>query len=153
MAFAWGQVKGAALLLGIHLFEVCVFRDGEKQDEYFEAGTSNARAGESWHNRKLPDETPSSLALDYGIRPAFENDRHHRPNYRGYDQSPTFAVQRLIADMAIAVGFTAGMDFSKPDPPHLEFHPGFVRESGLRGSLESQMHNFHLKLREEGIAA
>lgn len=58
--------------MGIDILVTCTYRLDAEQDELYAIGrtkpgrrVTNARAGQSKHNNKLPDGTPASLALDF----------------------------------------------------------------------------------------
>ena len=62
------QITDAAVII------VCTFRDGVEQNRLYAQGRTtpgmiitNAKAGESAHNKTLADGTPAAEAFDYGV--------------------------------------------------------------------------------------
>lgn len=59
---------------GLSTFIVCTYRSNAEQDELYAQGrtisgtvVTNAKAGQSAHNKTLPDGTPASMAFDIGV--------------------------------------------------------------------------------------
>lgn len=145
-AYRLAKLEQACFALGLHIFLIEGDRPDAKQAKLYAKGrttpgpiVTHAKPGQSWHSAKK-GVFPASRALCLGLRKQYHNDQ--RPNYKSWDADPPERVLRLIADMAVQMGFEAGYYWpgKKKDPMHIEYHPGFVRLR--RFPLENQISNY-----------
>lgn len=120
-AFLSGKWLAGCNSVGVFPFMTETLRPPTRQSELFKKGrfgsderiVTYANAWESWHQ--------FGLAFDFAFRPIDES----RINLRGVDWNGPWNLAGAIAEEC---GLIWGGNWESPDRPHIEFHPGFIKD-------------------------
>ena len=104
---------------GVDVFLTTTFRSKLEQDALYAQGRSkpgkivtNARGGQSHHNRSMENGTPASLAFDIALRGA-----------NGLNWDTRTPQWKKAVQIGRSLGLECGADWKMKDYPHFQLNP------------------------------